>query len=128
MKKILDESMKPAFMRYAIERRNNHPIDMPLTYLTDKIFDRTFDYFVRHKLTIEANAKSYWYKSGEKQIECYGYSGRDINFRDDEDGIINNLFHEVWCKAEWAARGKGKEYEDVCKQYFGVQAYNKICA
>lgn len=128
MKRQLTEDMKPDFMCYAIERRDKQPLDRHLNYLTEAILSSTFDYFVKHKLTVHDNAKSYWYKGGERQDECLGYSGSDVGFRDDMDGIVNNLFHEVWCKAEWIARGKGSWYEDVCKQAIGASDFMKICA
>lgn len=124
----LTEDIKPDFMYYAIGRRNRQPLDRNMNYLTDEILSRTFDFFVRHKLTVHDNAQSYWYKGGERQDECFGYSSYSINDRDDMDGIIDNLFHEVWCKAEWIARGKGSWYEDTCKQQIGASEFNKICA
>lgn len=124
----LSEDMKPDFMIYAVERRDKQPLDRNMNYLTNEILSRTFDFFVRHRLTVHDNAQSYWFKGKERQDECLGYSGTSIGERDDINGIIENLLHEVWCKAEWIARSRRDGYEDVCKQSVGVSEYNKICA
>lgn len=127
MKRLLTEDLKPDFMEYAIRRKKNRPWDMKVNYLTEEILSRMFDFYVRHKLTVRDNARTYWFKSEKRQDECLGYSGYSINERDDVEGMIDNLFHEVWCKAEWCARGKNGWYEDVCKQDIGVAEFNKIC-
>lgn len=127
MKRKLTEDLKPDFMEYAIKRKAKYPFDMNITHLTEEILSRTFDFFVRHRLAVHDNAKSYWYKGGKIQDECLGYSGYSINERDNMDTMIDNLFHEVWCKAEWLARGKDSFYVDVCKQCLGVSEFNKIC-
>lgn len=124
----LSEDMKPDFMKYAVDRKSRQPLDRNMNYLTNEVLSRTFDFFVRHELTVHDNAQSYWYRDGERQDECLGYSGYSINERDDTDGIIDNLFHEVWCKAEWIARSRRDGYIDVCKQIIGVTEFNEICA
>ena len=105
-------------MAYAKERKQN--CNRNLEYLTDQIFSNVYDFFTQHNLTVEANAKSYWNRSGQREMLCDGYSGYSAGTIDDDDTITYNLFHEVWCEAEWLARGKHEGwYESVVKQYFG---------
>lgn len=119
--------MKPDFMVYAVERRDIQLRNRNMNYLTNKILSLTFDFFVRHRLTVHDNAQSYWFKGNKRQDECLGYSGTSIGERDDTNGIIKNLFHEVWCKAEWIARSRRDGYENICEQTIGVSEYKKIC-
>jgi len=120
----LQENQKENFISYAYERMNR--TDKNYNYVTKSILENTFDFFFSHKLTGEENAKTYWYRNGKKEIECFGYSGSSINERDDIKGITENLFHEIFCKAEWIARSAKGNYADTCKSYFGNVNYNKI--
>lgn len=117
--------MNAAFMEYANTRKNCNK-DYSYNYLNNDIFLKTFYYMLKHKLTVEENAKSYIYKNSKREILCYGYSGSDINCRDDESEMMDNLFHEIWCKAEWIARSQTQNYEDVVKQDIGIANYNYI--
>ena len=63
-----------------------------------------------------------------KEYRIFGYSGVDANFR-----MIQrhkeNLFHEVFCKAEWIARSiRETWYNEVVKQTIGIKNYNQITA
>jgi hypothetical protein len=127
MKKLtLLENDRQEFIDYAKNRINKSI--KPLNYLTNNILHNTFTFFVNHKLTVEANARSYWYKNNKKEIECFGYSGRDINFRDDEEGIRDNLYHEIFCKAEWIARSNIDGYIQTVKGTIGIKNYKSIVA
>jgi hypothetical protein len=125
LKLTLQENQKEEFINYSYDRINgcNHIKDY--SHITKSILSNTFDFFLKHRLTVEANAKSYWYNNSKKEIECYGYSGYSINERDNEEGIIQNLYHEIFCKAEWLARGIKDGYSETCKSYFG-RNYNKL--
>lgn len=101
-------------------RRENS--SKPTEYVTDAILEGVFDWFLKRKLTVQENAASWWYRNGKKEMECYGYSGYSINNRDDLDGMMWNMAHEIWCKAEWLARGlKEGWYINSCKEYFGME-------
>lgn len=131
MKKIkLSEDMRSDFIDYSFERINKSNFNIKnYNHVTKNILNNTFTFFLEHKLTVEDNAKSYWYKNGQKNIECYGYSGKDINFRDDKDGMIDNLYHEVFCYAEWIARSITETwYNDVVKETIGNKNYYAITA
>lgn len=126
MKKlILTENMRSEFLEYAINRKNKNNYN----YLTESILNNTFTFFLDHKLTVEANAKSYWYKNNKREIESFGYSGIDINFRDNIEGMKDNLYHEVFCKAEWIARSiKETWYSETVKETIGSKNYYAITA
>jgi hypothetical protein len=128
MKKIkLSETSKSEFMEYAKDRVARQTLKV-YTYLTDSILENMYDWFVDHNLTVEENAKSYYYKNGIKEILCCGYSGYSVNVRDDREGIIGNLFHEVWCEAEWLARSPNGEVSghlEAAKQTYGRE-YKKL--
>lgn len=127
MNLILSDNMKSEFMKYALKRKSNCELNYkPMKYLTENILDNTFTFFLNHKLTIEDNAKSYWYQGNVKIIECYGYSGFASGFRDDEEGMKFNLFHEIWCKSEWIARSVKENYSQTVKSTIGTKAYNEI--
>ena len=126
MKNIkLCESMKNDFLEYAIYRRDHNKY-YSFKYLTKEILTKTFEYMLKHKLTVAENSKSWVCKNGKQEILCYGYSGPDINCRDDKEGMIENLFHEIWCKAEWIARSKIQSYTLIVKQDIGTINYNYI--
>ena len=126
-KLVLVENMRSDFMGYAINRKGKYNIEY--NYLTEKILNNTFSFFLSHKLTVTENATSYWYKNNKKEIECCGYSGIDINFRDDLEGMKDNLFHEVFCKAEWIARSiKETWYSETVKETIGSKNYYAITA
>ncbi len=126
LKLTLKENQKQDFITYAYNRMNRCSHIKNYNHVTKSILENTFDFFLNHKLTVEANAKSYWYKSGKIEMECYGYSGFSINERDDIEGITDNLYHEIFCKAEWIARSIIGGYVDTCKSYFGNANFNKI--
>ena len=96
LKLTLQENQKDEFLEYSYKRMGQHNIK-EYNHVTKSILEKTFDFFCQHKLTVEANAKSYWYQNGKKQLECYGYC-YSINNRDDVDGITENLFHEIFVK------------------------------
>jgi len=123
-KLILQNNQKEDFLKYAYNRMNRSSHIKNYDHVTASILEKTFDFFVRHKLTVENNGKIYWYRNGKKQIESDVYSKR---YKDDMEIMIDNLFHEVFCQAEWLARGLRDGYSDVCKTYFGKD-YNKITA
>jgi hypothetical protein len=129
MKKLtLQENYKEEFLRYCQERILKCSYMKNYDYLTESILKNTFDFFFTKKLTVEENAKSYWTNNNQKEIECYGYSGYSINDRDDLEGIKDNLFHEIFCKAEWVARSLKEDYKETCKAYYGSKNYNLIIA
>lgn len=118
MKKIrLDPSMRRAFEEFCFERKLKWDEHLHFTMERARA---AFDWMVRHNLTVEENAKSYYTENGKRQIRCYGYSGPDVGTRDDEAGMIWNLFHEVWCFGEWVSRYDG------AKDYIGARAFNEI--
>ena len=126
MKKIkLNENMKAAFLKYS-NARKNHDINHSYNYLNNDILLKTFDYMLKHRLTVEENAKTYIYKNNKRDMLCCGYSGSDINCRDDESEMVDNLFHEILCKAEWIARSKIQSYTLIVKQDIGTINYNYI--
>lgn len=129
MKKIeLNENMRTDFLTYSLNRKSKLNLNnRPMNYLTESILDKTFSFMLQHKLTVEENAKSYYFQNGKANILCYGYSGCSINERDDTDGMMFNLFHEIFCKAEWIARSVIGGYSDVVKSTIGTINYNKIC-
>lgn len=95
-------------------------------YLTESILSKTFDFFVDNVLTVKDNGEIFWYAGDEKVIESSGYSGGDSGYRDGEEGMIDNILHEVYCKAEWVARSLVEGFSDVCKQYFGEDSFDYI--
>lgn len=121
MEKVsLRQTNKEDFMEYAKNRRDKRTDFRNLSYLTDAILSNVYDFFLKNDLTVKANASSYWYRNGKIEMMCYGYSGYSINERDDFEGIVGNLFHEVWCKAEWLARSVLDDwYIDSVRAYFG---------
>lgn len=127
LKLTLQENQMNTFIEYAYNRIGKNANVKDYNHITKSILENTFDFYLKHKLTVEDNAKSYWYNNGKKEIECYGYSGYSINERDDITGIIENLYHEIFCKAEWIARSIFGGYTETCKAYFG-KAYNQILA
>lgn len=130
MKKIkLSEDMRNEFIDYSLDRINSCSHVKEYNYLTKNILNKTFTFFLNHKLTVEENAKSYWYMNNQKNMECCGYSGYSINEQDNEEGMIWNLFHEIFCKAEWIARStRDTWYQDVVKQTIGSKNYYTITA
>jgi hypothetical protein len=124
----ISEHMKHDFLEYSRERKaRNSKLDYNYDYLTENILSNMFDYMVKHKLTVHDNAKSYIIRNGKKDIFCYGYSGYSINERDNIAGMIENLYHETFCKAEWLARGIKSFYIDIVKEYFGRE-YKSLTA
>lgn len=130
MKKIkLSENMRNEFINYSLNRISKSNYIKDYNYLTKSILNNTFTFFFNHKLTVEENAKSYWYMNNEKNIECCGYSGYSINERDDKEGMIDNLYHEIFCKAEWIARSTRETwYIETVKQTIGSKNYYIITA
>lgn len=129
MKKItLQSDKKQEFIDYARSRisRCNHV--KSYNHLTNNILNNSFDFFVKNRLTVENNGKSYWYRSNKKEWLSYGYSGHSKGELDDSEAMTNNLYHEIFCQAEWIGRSKKEGYEDICKGYIGYKAYNSITA
>lgn len=124
MKKLtLREDNRMEFMDYARMRMINSDKNY------DTILNNTFSFFLNHKLTVEENGKSYWTKNGKKEIECYGYSGASINERDNIEGMTYNLFHVLFCQAEWIARSITESwYSDTVKETIGNKNYIYITA
>lgn len=126
MKKIkLQENQKQDFLSYSKNRigkcstKNYH-------HLNESILEKTFDFMIKHKLTVEENARSYYFMSNRKEMLCYGYSGISINERDNIEGMIENLYHEAFCKAEWIARSAREGYQNIVKETIGNGNYNLI--
>ena len=120
MKKItIQDHQKNDFLNYAYEWMNKNGDVKNYKHVTQSILEKTFDFFYKNKLTVEDNAKSYWYNNRKLEMICYGYSGISANERDDIEGMIDNLYHEIFCKAEWVSRGLKEGYSNVCKAYFG---------
>jgi len=120
IKLILQNNQKEDFLKYAYNRiyRSSHIKNY--NHVTKSILEKTFEFFVRHKLTID-NDKVYWCRNGKRQIE-----GEKI-LVDNIETATDNLFHEVFCQAEWLARGLRDGYADVCKAYFGIDSIKNIC-
>jgi hypothetical protein len=125
LKLTLQDSQKEEFMNYVNDRIKKSSLNY--NYITQSIITNTFNFFVKHRLTVEENARSYWYNQSKKEIECYGYSGYSTNDKDNIEEIKDNLFHEVFCKAEWMSRSIKEGYSDVCQAYFGKN-YKTIIA
>jgi hypothetical protein len=119
MKKLtLIDNDREEFLIYSKERIKNSSKDYP--YITDSLLNNVFTFYIDHRLTVQENAVTYWYNNDKKEMECLGYSNYSINERDNEEGMKLNLFHEVFCKTEWLARGLKEEwFLDTCKAYFG---------
>ena len=126
LKLTLQENYRQEFIDYTKNRMQKSSNIKLYSYLTNSILNNTFTFFLEHRLTVEANAKSYWYQSGKKQIESYGYSGHSVNDRDDVEGIKDNLFNEVFCKAEWVARSLTEGYSETCRATIGNENFNNI--
>lgn len=125
MKRLtLTENDRQGFLTYTKERIKNSSKEYQ--YITESLLNNVFTFFLAHRLTVQENAVTFWYNNGKKEMECYGYSGFSINERDNETGMKDNLFHEVFCKTEWLARGlKDGWFLDTCKAYFG-RSFNQI--
>lgn len=127
MKKItLQTDQKQGFLDYTRERISKSTKNY--NHLTTSILTKTYDYFVDHSLTAQENGATYWKHNNKKQIESYGYSGYSKNDIDDFEAMEENLYHEVFCKAEWIARSRIENFADICKGYLGHKAYNSITA
>ena len=125
MKKVrLAESMRDGFIYYSRDRMRSSIKEY--NHVTESILNKTFSYFLKNKLTAEANAKTYYYDNGKKEMLSDGYCGYSVNVRDDAEGMIDNLCHHVFCKAEWIARSIKGGYTEVCKARIGAKNYNNI--
>jgi hypothetical protein len=127
LKLTLDETYREAFIQYSLNRIARSGKEYH--YLTRNILTNTFTFFINHKLTVEEDAKSYWYINGKKEIESYGYSGYSSNERDDIQEMTENLYHHIFCKAEWIARSLTQTwYIETVRQTIGTSCYRLITA
>ena len=124
----LTEQEKQDFLDYAKQRINRCSHIKDYNHLTENILSKTFDFMVSHKLTVQENGSSYYIMSNSKEWLSLGYLGYSIGTIDSQEEMQENLFHEVFCKAEWIARSTRENYSDVCKAFIGRKAYQYITA
>lgn len=125
MKKIvLDESMRQSVMDEASRRINeSHLRDHHVyNYITNEILNGVFDWSLKRRMTAQENGATWYYVNGKKEMMCCGYSGISSGERDDEEGMLSSLAHEIFCKAEYLARTV-KEGLDLALQYYGREFY-----
>jgi len=84
-----------------------------------------FIYFTDHKLTSQEDGSTFYVLNKRREYKSLGYSGKDIGTIINNEQMLDNLFHEIFCEAEWIARSTKDGYEDVCKQIYG-DFYNDI--
>lgn len=116
--------MKTDFMEYAMDRKvRNEATGRMMNYLTAETLERVFDFFVAHKLTADEKGRTYYTQTRREYLSC-GYSGYSEG--DSVEEMTENLFHDVWCQAEWFARGQVSFYQETTKAFFGSEWYNRI--
>lgn len=125
MKKLtLTEDYREEFVNYSKNRITRCSHIKNYNHLTNKILNNTFTFLVKSKLTVTNKGIIYWYKNNEKIFEAYGYS--DKNIIDTKEQIQENLYHEVFCMAEWLARSLTEGYAYTCKNIIGNKNYELI--
>ena len=124
MKKLtLTEEYREEFMNYSKDRmtRCSHK---NYNHLTSEILNNTFSFLVKSKLTATNKGAIYWYKNNKKMFEAYGYN--DKNIIDTKEQMQENLFHEVFCMAEWLARSLIESYAYTSQNMIGSKNYELI--
>jgi hypothetical protein len=124
----ITEEDRQLFIGYAQERITKSSLEKNYNHLTDKVLNKTFTFFVDHKLTATNKSLTYWFQNSKKTMECYGYSGSSAGTIDNEEDMKNNLYHEIFCYAEWIGRSIKENYSEVCKDTIGNKNYKLITA
>lgn len=125
MKTNLKEISFNKFLTYCKENKKGYT---DLNYINDTVLKIIYDYCVKKNLRTETvRCRTHW----DVDKDCISYIS---NFMDSEIPTKDNeiremqeehLMHEVWCKAEWAARCLTRDTfgADAVKADFG----NKVC-
>lgn len=113
----LSETTFNEFINYCEEEKKHWHTERQ--YVTVPKLKMIYDYYVKHdmeckgnRLTITIDGK--WNSSFSSPLE----------YKPTREDYASNLFHEVWCKAEWACRCSRSETElgyDAVKGEFGLK-------
>lgn len=116
----LNESMWNEFVDYFHERKNrNKSLENNYDYMTEEKVKLIFDQMIKKKLKINEVGK------------VTDTDGFISEFCEPEvlsqNELVEWLFHEVYCKAEWACRGiKEGWFEKTVEQHFSKGIVNKL--
>lgn len=96
-----------------------------LPYMTWSRLKIIYDYCVKHGMTCSGPRCTVKWKGGE--FIC-GFS-EDLMYKPKREDFVWNMFHEIWCKTEWAVRCTQSEmelgYESV-KAMFGLETIKAL--
>lgn len=124
MKKLtLTEEYREEFINYS-KNRKTRCSHKSYNHLTNEILNNTFSFLVKSKLTATNKGEVYWYKNSKKMFEAYSY--KDKNIIDTKEQMQENLFHEVFCMAEWLARSLIEGYAYTSQNLIGSKNYELI--
>lgn len=128
IKRTITEDHREDFLRESRSRIIRCSNVKNYNHLTNEILNNTFTFFVEHKLATNNKSIVWWVQNGKKVIECYGYTGHSAGMTDDEEDMKGNLYHEIFCYAEWIGRSIIENYSNACKDTLGSKHYNLIVA
>ena len=118
----LSETSFEQFVAWCKENKKHW--DTETRYITIPKLRIIYDYCREHNLKCEGNRCTITWKNNE-WISAFTYPEKNVTKED----YIWNLFHEVWCKAEWIIRcsktDKELGYESV-KAEVGIKTIKKI--
>jgi hypothetical protein len=120
---VLQSNFRDDFLQFAEEKKKKGSYK----YINRYVLLNTFQYFLKHKLTVQEDGTIYWFKEDEKVIENYGYVGFSGGIMDDEVTMIQNLFNELYNQAEWIAKSlkSSLDYKDVIIETIQIISMNE---
>ena len=119
----LRETSFTEFWNWCQENKKERFNELP--YMTHNRLKIMYDYCVKHKLKCEGTRCRVTWKNNEF-ISSFS---EPLEYKPTRDDFVWNLFHEVWCKTEWAVRcGRNKMelgYSSV-KSEFGINIIKQL--
>lgn len=113
------------FWNWCQENKYQRLCELP--YMTKNRLEIIYDYCVKHNLKCEGRRCIVTWK-GNEFISSYSQPLEYIPTRDD---FVWNMFHDIWCKTEWAVRCGRHETElgySSVKSEFGIKIIKELRA
>lgn len=121
--KLKDTNFKE-FLGYVNTAKDRHGC----YYVSDAVLYTVYDFCIRHHLRCEGRSLTVRWDLDNEPISHLS-AGYWLDHQPTREELSEELFHEVWCKAEWASRCSRDKmelgYESV-KAEFGSTTQKKI--
>lgn len=125
MKTTLKDTTFNQFFKYCEE---NKKLDN-YAYINKNVLEIVYKFCCKQNLRVEGiKCRMFW----DIEKECISYISNFLNSTPTEESVahLESLFHEVWCKTEWAARCLTRDTfgKDSVKSTFGNKTCKEILA